>query len=166
MIRSCMPKITLPGGIIVEGDTPDQAAATADAFLARQRIAPAQEARKQKNSSRKAVVKPVFKMQPRSVRGNGFDIAPATVEFLEAIKAAGPNGVPAARVQEILHAGSPKGIGGRMVRMNGYLRSLGFINTEGIFHNPKNRKTGKRAWKPKPQIDSAIEKAREAVAKS
>ncbi len=159
-----MPKITFRDGTIFEGDTPEQVAATAAAFLARQRIAPAMAAKKQKNAANfKFMSKRVADTPVRSVRGNGFDIGPATVEFLEAIKAAGSGGLPVERIQTILHAGTPKGIGGRMVRMNGYLRRLGFHNTDNLFDNPKNRKTGKRTWKPKSQIDDAIEAAKKAL---
>lgn len=101
---------------------------------------------------------------PRIREVNGyFDTASTTLRLLEEIKAAGSNGLPAERVQEIVHADTGKGIGGRMVRINGYLRRLGFADTNVLFDNPKNRKTGKRVWKPKVDLDDAIDAARKAV---
>ena len=99
----------------------------------------------------------------RKDRVNGYDVASVTVELLEAIKAAGSIGLSAKEVQDIVDADSGKGIGGRMVRINGYLRRLGFSDSKELFDNPKNRKTGARVWKPKEKLDVAIDAARKAV---
>jgi hypothetical protein len=151
--------VTLPNGTKIEGES---ASEVAEAAAALQRLSEPKPL-----SQSDAVIKNILRTN-RNVDlftpdRNGFDVKRATLEFLQAIKVAGPQGVGGKEIQTILHADHPKGVGGRMVRVNGYLRRLGFHSTEEIFDNPKDRKLNARIWVPKEKIDAAIDAARKAV---
>ncbi|HXM82059.1 MAG TPA: hypothetical protein VN929_09040 [Burkholderiales bacterium] len=153
-------KITLPDGAKVEGDDGKEVGEAARAYIGGKRVFPAALPEKPKLDFHRKI----DWSGPDVIRAvNGYDVAATTLELLEAIKAAGNRGLGAGTVQKIVHADTAKGIGGRMVRINGYLRRLGFLDAKELFDNPKDRKTGARVWKPKEKLDAAIDAARKAV---
>lgn len=147
-------KVTLPDGTKIEADSPKEVGETVRAI-------------KGESSGGVTIVKrPIIPPRPlpsaQASEGNGFDPRAVTLELLEAIKAAGQRGVPSGSVQKIVHADHPKGVGGRMVRINGFLKTLGFDDTKHLFDNPRDRDSTGRVWKPKRDIDAAIEAVRKA----
>jgi hypothetical protein len=185
MMRT-MAKVTLPGGVVIDGLTPEQATETAvnaSRKLANTKLtsatagaprtrapAPVRPARHVRKPSKKTTEKPVlvlkrkqFKFMSREAESDNFDTPRSTLAFLEAIKAAGSHGLNGEAVQRILETDKPKGVGGRMVRINGFLRRLGFEGTADLFDNPKDRKAGGRIWKPKRNLDVAIEAVRKVT---
>ena len=81
------------------------------------------------------------------------------VGLLELIKNA-PNGGPGVDdLMKVLQVDSPKGIGGRMVRINNILLRAG-MKPEDAYRNPKT--ADGRVWKPGTRIQEAIDRLREA----
>lgn len=91
-----------------------------------------------------------------------FNLERATVEFLQAIKNGGSQGVAARKIGRILRVEHPKGIGGRMGPIKKYLASIGFNDVDELFENPKSP-LGGRIWKPKAKLDAALEAAKRAI---
>lgn len=154
-----MAKITLPDGTVIEGDSPDDAAATAAAFLKVKGAAAVVRIARERPTPFQVII------PRRHAPINGFDTESVTLALLESIKAAGRKGIPGAKVQEIVHADHPKGVGGRMVRVNGFLKTLGFSDPKAIFDNPRDPDGTSRIWKPKQEIDAAIEAVRKVMLK-
>ncbi len=153
--------ITLPDGTKIEGDSGKEVGEAARVLRAA-KIVPTEPPPPRVNFGiqRNLTMRDISDGQSR---GNGIDVETTTLELLEAIKTAGNHGLAVDKVQKIVHANTGKGIGGRMVRINGYLRHLGFADSKELFDNPKDRKTGARVWKPKSKLDAAIDAAREAI---
>lgn len=84
----------------------------------------------------------------------------AIIAFLKRVLS-DKGGTTAEDIMPILGAVSPRGLGGRMARVNSVLSELGFEKSD--VYNNESRGAKGRVWKPGPKIQEAIDKVSERI---
>jgi hypothetical protein len=91
----------------------------------------------------------------------GFDVDMATLDFLNAIRAAGDDGATSEAIQKALKANEPKGIGSKAGRVNKVIKKLGY-GVDSVYTSVREPGEG-RFWSAAPKMDEAYEAIRRKI---